>query len=86
MERFYTENGRYDQDADGNAVDIPLDVSPIDGDAEYYDISLVGDELDDTAFTLQAEPKGAQAGDTCGTMTIDHLGQKTPAGSDCWRK
>jgi len=43
-----------------------------------------------TAFTLQAVPVsgGPQAGDSCGTLTINQLGQKTASGgsvADCWR-
>jgi type IV pilus assembly protein PilE len=34
-------------------------------------------------FTITATPTGNQASDTCGTMTVNHLGVKTPA-SGCW--
>ena len=35
-------------------------------------------------FTVTAVPKGVQAGDNCGTLTIKHTGQKTAASSSCW--
>lgn len=39
-----------------------------------------------TSFTLQATPTGAQSGDRCGAMTLDHRGTKSPATpDDCWR-
>jgi type IV pilus assembly protein PilE len=34
-------------------------------------------------FTITATPSGSQASDKCGTMTVDHLGAKTPA-TGCW--
>ncbi len=40
LERFFTENGRYDQDRGGTAVALPYATSPLDGDATYYNISL----------------------------------------------
>lgn len=58
--------------------------------------SPAGDSIDDyyaitvartaTTFTLTATPKGDQANDPCGTLTLDYLGNKTPApGSNrCW--
>jgi len=36
-----------------------------------------------TAFRLRAIPTGAQATDTCGTLTISNTGATTPTG-DCW--
>ncbi|MBN1141255.1 MAG: type IV pilin protein [Deltaproteobacteria bacterium] len=36
-----------------------------------------------TTYTLEATPQGAQLDDAeCGTLSIDHLGNKQPAG--CW--
>lgn len=34
-------------------------------------------------FTVSAAPKGAQAADKCGTMTLNNVGARTPA-SGCW--
>jgi type IV pilus assembly protein PilE len=36
-----------------------------------------------TSFVLGATPVGAQASDTCGTMTLSQGGAKTPA-TGCW--
>jgi len=39
-----------------------------------------------TSFTLQAAPIGAQSGDRCGSMSLDHRGVKAPADpADCWK-
>jgi type IV pilus assembly protein PilE len=37
-----------------------------------------------TTFTLTLTPKAIQAAETCGTLSIDHVGIKTPATSGCW--
>lgn len=79
MERFYTTNLRYDQDTSGTAVSLPTctsDPSP------YYAVSFVATPSA-SAFTIQAVPAGTQAVDTCGTMTIDQNGTRTPT-SGCW--
>ena len=63
MERFYTENNRYDQDSGGTAVALPaaLAQSPRDGATKYYDISVQASSS--STYTLRATPKNAQAGD-----------------------
>ncbi|MDR2165271.1 MAG: prepilin-type N-terminal cleavage/methylation domain-containing protein [Zoogloeaceae bacterium] len=40
-----------------------------------------------TTFTLQATPIGAQAADKCGTLTLNHLGDRGASGAsapECW--
>lgn len=76
MERFYTQNFTYAGAA------IPFDESPKDGNNKFYDLSL--DDLTANSYTLSAVPKGGQAGDRCGTMTVNEVNQRKPAG-DCWR-
>mgnify|MGYP001255508565 CR=1 FL=1 len=36
-------------------------------------------------FTIQATPGGAQAADTCGTLSINQAGVRTPNTPECWR-
>jgi type IV pilus assembly protein PilE len=36
------------------------------------------------AFTVSAQPKGAQAKDSCGTLNVDQAGAKTAGQSGCW--
>lgn len=78
QERHFTSNNSYtDQinDLGGNA-------SP-DG---YYQISVTASGSSASYlsnYTLTATASGAQQADTsCTPMTLNHLGQKTPA--DCW--
>jgi type IV pilus assembly protein PilE len=35
-------------------------------------------------FVLKAEPRGAQAQDRCGAMSLDHAGTKVAASDRCW--
>ena len=63
MERFYTENNRYDQDTAGTAVALPaqLQESPRDAGTKSYDITVQASTA--STYTLQATPKNGQAGD-----------------------
>lgn len=86
MERYFTENGRYDQDAGGTAISLPFDSSPKDGDVTFYNLGFTTGEPTATTFELQATPVGGQATDdaSCGTLSIDHTGAKCIlSGSKC---
>jgi len=82
MQRFYTENNRFDQDRGAVAIALPFNESPQDGAAKYYDLTLV---VAQSSYTLKSTPKGTQSGDFCGTLSLAHTGAKThSSGSDCW--
>lgn len=99
MERFYTENHRYDQDRAGTAVALPLTKAPIDNTTKYYDISLSANctgaaTATATAFTLSACPISTtdQSKDKCKTLTLTNAGVKGVSGvalgvtaDECWR-
>lgn len=91
MERFYTENGRYDQDRAGDAVtdSVPvlLTTAPRDSDAVTYNIAL--GNLAARTFTITATPTNAQTGDKCGNLTLTEAGLKGMSVSgltvaQCW--
>ena len=94
MERFRSENGRYDQTVAGAAVALPggLAVAPDAGQgAAQYNIALGG--LAAGTYTLTATPVagGAMANDVCGNLTIDNTGLKGFTGNGaqasanfCW--
>lgn len=86
LERFHTENGRYDQNIGGTAVSLPtvLQEAPKGSGVKLYNISVSA--VAQQTYTLQAVPKNAQAGDRCGTMTVNHLGTTAAAAADCWRR
>jgi type IV pilus assembly protein PilE len=86
MERRYSNGFDYRAvDSDGNlaAPDLPFTVSPREGNPAAYDLSFSGN-VTANAFILQAVPRSIQAGDDCGTMTIDEQGNRTAAATDCW--
>lgn len=97
MERSYTTNGNYSA-----PLPATFSKSPRDGPTRY-DISLANAAVVATdppvtfpasgaqAYTLQAVPTGASAGDPCGTLLIDHTGRKGVTGADatvaeCWQR
>ncbi|MBK6356848.1 MAG: type IV pilin protein [Betaproteobacteria bacterium] len=87
LERTFTQNTSY-LVAGANPV-LPNTESPKDGSAKYYDISLSGTNTAST-YSLQAVPKGAMAGDACGTMTLNQAGVKGVSGGSksvgqCWK-
>lgn len=82
MERFYTENHRYDQDLSGKAVALPDNLRQTADGA--YTLQVIAPERE--RYTLSATPKAAQASDRCGTLSISHTGAKQASQPDCWRR
>ena len=93
MERRFTENNSYKGAA--GTIATPADTGAariynVDSNtATYYDVTI--NASDDTTYTLQAAPKAAQAGDKCGTLTLNNAGVENIAGgstgvtaADCW--
>ena len=89
MERFYTENGRYDQNRAGDAVTdvLPasLTASPKESGVTYYNMTLTN--LGQLTYTITAAPATAQIGDKCGNLTLTQSGVKGTSAStvaQCW--
>ncbi len=89
MERYYTANGRYDQDINGKAVALPFNQAPKDGSGKAYDLLFVVPDTDEdedeapdpgsptsSTYTLAAFPKGSMVNDVCGVLTLTHTGAK----------
>jgi type IV pilus assembly protein PilE len=77
-EQIYTEDSSYD------GTDLTTEGKPEGvGDSDYYTYTVA-----DAAgsFTITATPQASQDQDPCGTMTLDHRGDKTHTGTqaDCW--
>lgn len=93
MERHYTTNSRYTTGANDTRPALPFTESPKDGGNKFYDLSFNDAGLNAaqrrTQYTLRAVPKGAMAGDACGTLTLTHTGAKGRSGAlaldQCWR-
>ncbi|WP_255210637.1 type IV pilin protein [Methylogaea oryzae] len=89
LERNFTEANRYDKDAAGAAIALPITQSPRTGTAKYT-ITAVATA---TTYALTAAPVsgGTMAGDACGAFTLNQLGQKGLSGASqsmdaCWNK
>jgi len=82
MERFYTENGRYDET---NAT-TPVAVTSLlpDLDDNYYNYDLHSKNLSATTYKLRAIPKGAQADDFCKNLRLFNTGETKPDTDGCW--
>ena len=83
MERFFTEHNCYQLNclavpANPTLPSIRTEVS------NFYTISF--DTISTTAYRLQAVPKAdtVQESDSCGTLKLSNLGEKTAATSACW--
>jgi type IV pilus assembly protein PilE len=94
MERRFTLMNTYRGAAAGGAdTGAPAPAiypaeAPIDSGTKYYDLTI--NAANASSFTLWATPKGAQASDPCGTLTLAHTGVKGVTGAtlspgECWR-
>lgn len=97
LQQNYTVTHSYKKE-DANAANIDdstlaawgLAVSPAVGNARYTISFAAGPE--DSSYTLQAVPTGAQTKDKCGTFTLDNRNVKTADGKtardalsrSCW--
>lgn len=87
MERFYTTNLRYDQDAAGNNVALPNTTCQNDL-VDFYAFTI--DAVAPRTYTLVATAKGVQATrDTkCGNLSVNQAGVKSISGAgtlaECW--
>lgn len=90
MERFYTTNMRYDQNAAGVAVALANPNCRAEM-TNFYTFSFVTGQPTQTTYTIQAVPTGSQVADNtrCGTLTLTQAGTKGRSGSDpltsCWK-
>ena len=80
-ERHYTSFNRY---ADTLA---DLGFGSSESERGWYTVAVVT-ARSAQAYTLSAMPRGAQAGDACAALTLDHTGVRAESGTagsgDCW--
>ncbi len=75
LERYYTAKLTY--------VGAPAAGFACDPDAlKYY--TVTASNLAAKTYTVSAAPTGAQSGDSCGTLTINQSGTKSPSTQGCW--
>ena len=100
MQRFYSQNDRFDQanDAAGTAIALPTALTVVPRGAaagsQDYTIQFQASTLSERAFTLEAVPRtgGPMASDKCGTLRVNSVGRRTVSGESggmtaatCWR-
>lgn len=90
MERFYTENFRYDKNSAGTLVtdssQFPawFTVSPKPGEGSaVYDLAVTSGSRD--AYSVKATRKGVMASDRCGDYELDQYGRKKLTSYDSTR-
>ena len=71
FERAASANGSYP-----SAADLPASVLQIEG--QRYKMTVTSTAQ---SYTLSATPIGTQAADTCGTLTVNHLGVRGAQGA-----
>ena len=81
FERAASANGSYPL-----ANDVPASVLQVEG--QRYKMTVASTAQ---SYTLSATPLGAQAADTCGVLTINHLGVRSvqgasPTAAQCWSR
>lgn len=85
MERYYVDNHTF---VGADPATIFSNKSPVDGSETYYTLTVTAATRRD--FTVAATPKGSQADDKCGQMTVSRTGVKKVIGAtlpleQCWR-
>lgn len=83
MERRYSNRFDYRKTGGGNP-DLPFNTSPRAGNPVAYNITFSSAVTRDR-YTLKAAPTTLQAGDSCGTLTVDEEGNRTPTTGGCWK-
>jgi len=81
FERAASANGSYPL-----ANDVPASVLQVEG--QRYKMTVSSNAQ---SYTLSATPLGAQAADTCGILTVNHLGVRSVQGTSqtaahCWSR
>ena len=80
MERFYTSALAYDAGGSPDIVQLRAICDP--EVASFY--NFAGPGASSKAYTLTATPTGKQSGDSCGMLSINQAGTKSPATAGCW--
>lgn len=79
MERFYTTSMAYNAPGTPSAATLTSVCEP--KAREYYSFAV---NPGTKTYTISATPQGAQGGDSCGVLSVDQAGSKSPATGGCW--
>lgn len=78
QQQFLVDRRSYAATVAEVGIPVPANV------AANYTLSLTVEAGPPPGFTLEAEPRGGQVGERCGTLGIDQAGVKTAAVGGCW--
>lgn len=83
LENNYLQRGQYvGTFIQAVNADNTLNRSLSSGDTRYN--LAITPTTNSQVYTITATPRGAQASDRCGALTLNSANQKTAAASDCW--
>ena len=77
LERFYTTRLTYTGAPAAGTLDDRCE-------PEVLDSYLIATNVGDKTYSVSAQPTGRQSGDSCGTLSIDQAGVKSPSTAGCW--
>lgn len=80
MERFYTTALRYNGAGSPTAAQLSAICEP--ETLAFYTPGVATPNA--KSYTITMAPTGKQSGDSCGNLTINQAGTKTPATAGCW--
>ena len=75
-ERYYTTNMRYTGFTADTTICEPKAL-------EFYTVAPSGTP-DAKTYIIAATPKGVMSGDSCGALSVNQAGVKSPTTSGCW--
>lgn len=78
LERYYTENNSYAGAclAGQTGCTASTQVYAAVSENGYYRLELPSASRTASAYVIRATPQGGQASDVCGTLTLDHAGNR----------
>lgn len=86
QQHFLLDRRAYAVSLGGAAADNGLAMAVPDSVSRFYTVAVQADNAArPPSFTVTGTPQGAQAVDTCATLSIDHRGVKSATGTgSCW--
>lgn len=80
MERFYTTALAYNAAGTPTAAQLGAICEP--DTLTFYSVGVATPNA--SQYTITMTPGGKQSGDSCGNLTINQAGTKTPSTAGCW--
>lgn len=80
LERYYTTNLTYVGAPDAATLDNICEPEVL----TFYNISRTINNATPRQYSVAAAPTGRQSGDSCGNLSVNQAGVKSPATTGCW--